>query len=938
MPLPAAQLLPPAMPHIFTRCAPVGAEPEMDYLCVPTACGIYKALPTLGWIDVSIAHPGQAAAPALALQCVLGAPMHLDWGTVAADAAMKMPELTTTISLAAMGRFADAQEGLGIFAQIYTSSQAHLDALEVALPRAPSPSPFLLGPGDLVIASAFVAIAVAAIAPIAAVAAMPAIAAVAAVAAVAGVAAVPGVPAQAAVAAVRARGTRAAAAAVAAVPAVPAVRARAAVAAVLAVAARPAVPAVVAVPGRAAVAGGSPAELEWFHLLKLSARADESSVFPFLAFLRTGLVMLDRGSQVARADPNSLVREVVDSLRAGTLAHSGAATLGNAALARHFPAFALTMDLLPTALRSHSFDAVALGRELVDSITFVGDQAKQDAVTASRLHLIGREFPSVHDLLSRAAGSAAKVSAVRSLSPLGTGYRAGCSLFECLDVLDVLLLKHAPFLTQSWNNGLTVVEVVRLLKTSEAEWKATGDSGATRGGDESEPTGLSRAPVSLRGVTDAALRRAIQDAAFLAVAEEIDALDLETNEGRSQALESALLSGLPIFQRFFANPTCLTTRHAVFASLTVCLSELPAYFGRAQAVDLMTNTIPELRDSWLFHQTDKLFKGRLSELSWFSSPHGALGLMNLDASEAFEDCPIDQQYIVESVLEETIPFVRATMNAAGWSAESKAGYTLVALFERQLAHVRWIRKQGEMEIATLLPHAQQAFAAALLECDAAQGRMLAHPEPAAARLDFHLAFGGTYDKALSAKTTGAAPIIHMRRAFPNLLPPSTPRSLVGVQLTAAQPAAQLGGVGGGGGGRGKGRGGDGGGRGGGGGGRGGDDKGGGAKAPGSLKGLTSWPDATHMRLGALVYDTGAIAKHYSLASDHCFPVLLSTKKGGHALALCAHWGEPGHTSLTSEKHVAPKSWNFTHVCDHMAVKAPASQPGSGAGQKRKAAK
>ena len=216
--------------------------------------------------------------------------------------------------------------------------------------------------------------------------------------------------------------------------------------------------------------------------------------------------------------------------------------------------------------------------------------------------------------------------------------------------------------------------------------------------------------------------------------------------------------------------------------------------------------------------------------------------------------------------------------------------------------------------------------------------MLAHPEPVAARLDFHLAFGGTYDKALSAKTTGAAPIIHMRRAFPNLLPASTPRSLVGVQLAAAQPAAQLGGGSGGGGGRGKGRGGDGGGRGGGGGGRGGDDKGGGAKAPGSLKGLASWPDATHMRLGALVYDTGAIAKHYSLASDHCFPVLLSTKKGGHALALCAHWGEPGHTSLTSEKHVVPKSWNYTHVCDHMAVKAPAAQPGSGAGQKRKAAK
>lgn len=77
--------------------------------------------------------------------------------------------------------------------------------------------------------------------------------------------------------------------------------------------------------------------------------------------------------------------------------------------------------------------------------------------------------------------------------------------------------------------------------------------------------------------------------------------------------------------------------------------------------------------------------------------------------------------------------------------------------------------------------------------------------------------------------------------------------------------------------------------------------------------------------------------HYSLAADHCYPVLLSTKKGGHALALCAHWGQPGHTALASEKHVTPKDWNYTQVCSHMAAKAPDSGK-SAAGQKRKAAK
>ena len=100
------------------------------------------------------------------------------------------------------------------------------------------------------------------------------------------------------------------------------------------------------------MAGGAPAELEWLHLVRLSARVDETSVFPFLAFLRMGSVAPDRCSQVARGDPNSLIREVADSLRAGTLGHASVTTLGNAAVARHFPAFSLAMELLPAALRA----------------------------------------------------------------------------------------------------------------------------------------------------------------------------------------------------------------------------------------------------------------------------------------------------------------------------------------------------------------------------------------------------------------------------------------------------------------------------------------------------------------------------------------------------------------------------------------------------------
>ena len=891
----------------------------MDYLRVSNACAVFRAFPNLGWVDVSAASPGYVAAPALALQHVLGAPMHFDWGTAAADAALRQSELLVMISLGAMGRFADTQEGLGVLGRAYTSTKAHLDALEVALPRCPAPSPFLLGVGDLVAPSAFLAAAVPPVLAVIGAAAVPAVIGVPAVlarAAVLAVAAVPGIAAQPAV---RARGTRLGQAAVAAVPPIAAVVARAAVAAVPAVIAVPAIPAVIAVAGRAGVAGGAPAELEWLHLVRLSARVDETSVFPFLAFLRMGSVAPDRCSQVARGDPNSLIREVADSLRAGTLGHASVTTLGNAAVARHFPAFSLAMELLPAALRANAFDVASQGRELVDAISYTGEPAKQDAVTAARLHLIGRDFPSVHDFLLRASGASAKVSAIRALAPLGLAYRAGCPLFDCLDFVEPVLLKHSSLLAQSWNKGLAVAEVVTLLKREEAEWKAGAGGSAALGADgDLDAAGAGRGAVSLRGVTDVALRRAIlEDPIFVAVAEEIEGYDLGTNEGRSAALEAALLSGLSIFQRFFANPSLLATKHVVFASLTLCLSELPAYFGRAQAVDLETGALPELREGWLFHkdQVDKLFKGKLSELVWFNGPHGALSLLNRDASEPFKNCPLDQLYTVETVLEVTIPFVRATMTAAGWAAESKAGYTLAALFEKQLAHLKWIRRQGDLETASLLPHAHEAFLQALLDCEAAHQRMLSHPEPAAAKLDYLLEFNGPYDEALKEKTKATAPIILLRRAFPGMLPASAERSLAGVRLaeTPAPPAVVHGGKGGGGGGgggKGKGKDADGGGKG----------KGVDPAPPGSLKGIPTWVDETHVQLGTFVYDTAKIAKHYSLDADHCFPVLLSTKKGGAALALCPLWGKPGHTSLTSEKHVTPKEWNYTHVCSHMAKK------------------
>ena len=64
--------------------------------------------------------------------------------------------------------------------------------------------------------------------------------------------------------------------------------------------------AIAAVAGRPFVLAAAPADLEWFHLVRLGARVDVTSIYPFLAFLEMGAVALDRCSQVARADPLAL--------------------------------------------------------------------------------------------------------------------------------------------------------------------------------------------------------------------------------------------------------------------------------------------------------------------------------------------------------------------------------------------------------------------------------------------------------------------------------------------------------------------------------------------------------------------------------------------------------------------------------------------------------
>ena len=93
--------------------------------------------------------PAHHAAPALQLAWVVCAPAHADFDAAAAAPMLALSELTVRFTLQTLNIFADAIDSLKVFDRIYKRSDDYFDALERALPAAPSPSPFLVATANL---------------------------------------------------------------------------------------------------------------------------------------------------------------------------------------------------------------------------------------------------------------------------------------------------------------------------------------------------------------------------------------------------------------------------------------------------------------------------------------------------------------------------------------------------------------------------------------------------------------------------------------------------------------------------------------------------------------------------------------------------------------------------------------------------------------------
>ena len=147
---PAAPAIPapggaPSTPHNFQRCGALlaGVDATLDYVRCDATCSVVKGLPEAGWTDASSILPGQVAAPILTLAGALALHAHCaDWDAAFVKPMLDLSDLTACFSLAALDRFADAYDSMGVFSKASKSTRLFAEAAGAQLHRLPSPSPF----------------------------------------------------------------------------------------------------------------------------------------------------------------------------------------------------------------------------------------------------------------------------------------------------------------------------------------------------------------------------------------------------------------------------------------------------------------------------------------------------------------------------------------------------------------------------------------------------------------------------------------------------------------------------------------------------------------------------------------------------------------------------------------------------------------------------
>ena len=193
------------------------------------------------------------------------------------------------------------------------------------------------------------------------------------------------------------------------------------------------------------------------------------------------------------------------------------------------------------------------------------------------------------------------------------------------------------------------------------------------------------------------IEKARHSAAFRRCKLEIDALDATRLESKLLVIHKAFQSRCPLLARALFCGDKTLAKHDELLALLLHLRPvyLQNYFGRAQAVDLVTGSVPKRAAEWVFGNPDGSFGPNLEKFLRFDFANvnwlkEALKLQNMLYGNNVGSLNPADHYVVVSALELIRDFMHRTVVAAGGPRvpSDPNELTVHGLFEFYIAHVK----------------------------------------------------------------------------------------------------------------------------------------------------------------------------------------------------------------------------------------------------------
>jgi hypothetical protein len=703
-----------------------------------------------------------------------------------------------------------------------------------------------------------------------------------------------------------------------------------------------------------------------------------------LAFENVAYLMIVLGNATApaeRAEPTSDVRVGAALLCELTARYAGgqfAKPNDLELLAIHVPAF-LGQATIPNQLVGFEVTPSGARQDLIDRAQFLfGNETVTDRLTAKRLPMMCDSLPTVYSFFSNANGPGEIIVAAARLAPLLGPAQPGRGLLQLLVSYEPILAERGALLLASANEGMSIQEMVTALLAEQITVtdQIMGSRGVGAGGAAGSGTGTAHL------YNDSAIARAQRHPSFTCAADAILSLDLTDNEDRLKVFEHAYKAGCVIFQRALRDfPASLRAKHPVWDVIYRVKPDHQLYFARAQSYDHDLGCVPEARREYTWCETALkcLQKGDFYAWEMTNSPGGCYAVEDLDSAAKTKRLSKEHSICLPEALRHRAKFVMNTLIAFGFEEYPNGGLSYRDMCNMAQDFLDFAQKLAEPEASDYTQTVVREFYAAERYAGQLHDSNIFCGEPADVRLSYFLPFKSQFETTLAARRLALLPLLNMRRNFPSIFlhettqrsvpgsmdrherrPPAltlasgqgparptaararTGRAAAGTRPAARPPAGaqrsprppsratprpagppprssnkrdargrpvgaapsrqpqtpsrqpQTPSAG---------------------------------EKPGSKAGLTTFLSSTSLLLGSRVYDLGAIATHYKLgekeAANACWPVLLSSKPGSSALALCKH--PASHGGAGAPTHRRPRGFSLDHVTSNFSRPATDSE-------------